>query len=276
MPGAGVQYPESSVWNLHLDLLSLMIATYEPDHITKFARNGLDSARVKRVLKKPCECTGDSRCCAQQLSVAGVVEYCQRSHHLSEECRTHLIATSYETCGPVPTDKAIRTQWHLLGVRVCVVALAAILGVTPRTLYMRVHQAVDLRKGPWSVQPHAAPQQRIVDQFFAELYMSAAEHLAEQDLDIGKADDNIAHNAALPLVLQCPTSPCQIVHGTQTSVLAHSPSWQQAMTCTTSLCDICSMGVFLTSGGNSWHGGILWQMSHRKSKCAGHHSQRSG
>ena len=175
-------------------------------------------------------------------------------------------------CGPVPADKAIRTQWHLVGVPVCVAALAAIIGVTPRTLYKSVHQAVDLRKGPWSVQPHAAPQQRIVDQFFAELYMSAAEHLAEQDLDIGTVDDNIAHDAALPLVLQRPSSPCQIFHGTQTSVLAHSPSWQHAMTCTTSLCYICSMGVFLTSGGNSWHGGILWQMSHMKSKCAGHHS----
>ena len=102
MPRAGVQCPESSVRNLHLDLLSLMLATDEADHLTKFAHNGMDSSHVKSVLKKPCECTGDSRCCAQQLSVAGVVEYCQRFHHLSEECRTHLIATSYETCGPVP------------------------------------------------------------------------------------------------------------------------------------------------------------------------------
>ena len=46
--------------------------------------------------------------------------------------------------------------------------------------------------------------------------------------------------------------------------------------CTTSLCDICSMGAFLTSGGNSWHGSNLWQMSHRKSRCTGHHSQHSG
>ena len=99
----------------------------------------------------------------------------------------HTIATAYEMCRPVPTDKAIRTQWHLLGVPVCLAALAASLGVMPRTLYKSVHQAVDLRKGPWSVQPHAAPQQRIVDQFFAELYMSAAEQLAYQDLGIGKA-----------------------------------------------------------------------------------------
>ena len=206
MPDASVQCPESSVRHLHLDLLSLMLATDEAGHLTKYARDGMDSARVKRVMKKPCECTGDSRCCARQLPEAGVVEYCQRFHHLSQECQTHLIATSYETCGPVPADRAARTQWHLLGVPVCVSALAAILGVTPRTLYKRVHQAVDLRKTPWSALPHEAPQQRIVNQFFAELYMSAAEHLAEQDLDIGKVDDNIAQDAALPegAQVQCP------------------------------------------------------------------------
>ena len=56
------------------------------------------------------------------------------------------------------------------------------------------------------MQPHAAPQQSIVNHFFAELYMSAAEHLAEQDLDIGKVDDNIAQDAALfhNSSVQCP------------------------------------------------------------------------
>ena len=162
---ARVQCPESSERRLHLDLVTLMLATDEADHLTKYARDGMDSGRVRRVLKNPCQCTGDSRCCARQLPVAGVVEYCQRFHHLSEECQTHLISTSYETCGPAPTDKSTRTQWHLLGEPVCVSALSAILGVTPRTLYKRVHQAVDLRKGPWAVQPHAAPQQSIVNHF---------------------------------------------------------------------------------------------------------------
>ena len=69
------------------------------------------------------------------------------------------------------------------------------------------HSRLAPGKGPWSVQPHAAPQQRIVDQFFAELYMSAAEQLAEQDLDRGAVADNITHDAALPLVLQCPNEP---------------------------------------------------------------------
>ena len=156
-------------------------------------------------------------------------------------------------------DKSAHTQWHLLGKPVCVSALAAILGISPRTLYKHVHRAPDLRKTSWIVQPYTAPQQRIVDQFFAELYMSAAEHLAEQDVDIGKVDDNLARDA-----LRVPESSvqraCQTFHGTQTNASAHTPSWQLAMTCTTSQCDIYSMGALLTSGGNSWHGGILLHM----------------
>ena len=198
MDGAAVQCPVNSERNLHLDLLTLLLATDEADHLTKYAQNGMDSARVQRVLKKPCNCTGDSRCRARELPMARVMEYCQRFHHLSEECQTHLMATSYETCGPSPADGGVKTQWHLLGVPVCVSALAAVLGMSPRTLYKHVHQAVDLRKGSWSVRPYDAPKEHIVNQFFAELYMSAAEHLAEQDLDIGKVDDNIAHDAALP------------------------------------------------------------------------------
>ena len=192
--------------HLHLDLLTVMLATDEADHLTTYAHNSMKAARVARVLKKPCSCAAGSRCCARHLPVQDVVEYCQRFHHLSEECQTHLISTSYETCGPASEDKATRTQWHFLGMPVCVNALASILGVTPRTLYKRVHKAVDLRKASWSVQPREAPQQRIVNQFFAELYMSAAEHLAEQDLDIGNVDDSISHDAALPddARVQCP------------------------------------------------------------------------
>ena len=75
--------------------------------------------------------------------------------------------------------------------------------------------------------------------------------------------------------VQCPLSPCQIFHGTQTSVSAHSPSWQWAMTCVISHCDICSMGVFLTSGGNSWHGGTP-SCSTFRTRRAGHRTQHFG
>ena len=76
--------------------------------------------------------------------------------------------------------------------------------MTPRTLYKYVHQRPDMRHGTWSVQLTDRPQRRACDQFFAELYMSAAEHLAEQDLDIDNIDEDIAHDDAS--VFQCPAS----------------------------------------------------------------------
>ena len=143
--------PVSSERHLHLELITLMMATGEADHLTKYALNGMDSARVKCVLKNPCQRTADSRCHARQLPLTGVMEYCERFHHLSEECQTHLVSTSYETLGPAPEHKGVKTQWHLLGVPLCVAALGALLGITPRTWYKRVHKIVDLRKGSWSV-----------------------------------------------------------------------------------------------------------------------------
>ncbi len=99
------------------------------------------------------------------------------------------------------------TAWHLLGVRICVDALAALLGMSPRSIYNHVHEKPDMRKGIWSVQLREQPQRRACDQFFAEMYMSAAEHLAEQHLDIEKVDDDIAHDDALgPDPIQRPES----------------------------------------------------------------------
>jgi hypothetical protein len=58
-----------------------------------------------------------------------------------------------------------------------------VLGMAPHTFYRCIHENPDRRKGMWSVVGHDRPQRRACDQFFAELYMSAAEHLAEQCLN---------------------------------------------------------------------------------------------
>ena len=204
---ARVQCPESSERRLHLDLVTLMLATDEADHLTKYARDGMDSGRVRRVLKNPCQCTGGSRCSARQLPVAGVVEYCQRFHHLSEECQTHLISTSYETCGPVPTDKSTRTQWHLLGEPICLcICSVCYPGSNASHVVQACSPGRGLTEGPLGCAATCGTSAKHREPIFAELYMSAAEHLAEQDLNIGKVDDNIAQDAALfhNSSVQCP------------------------------------------------------------------------
>ena len=81
--------PVSSERHLHLGPITLMMATGEVDHLAKYALNGMDSARVKRVLNNPCKCTANSKCRACQLPLTSVMDYCERFHHLSEECQTH-------------------------------------------------------------------------------------------------------------------------------------------------------------------------------------------
>ena len=90
--------------------------------------------------------------------------------------------------------QAPRTTWSLLGFRICVAALTALLGTAPCTFYKHIHEKPDRRKGKWSVVGHDRPQRRACDQFFAELYMSAAEHLAEQCLDPANSADAIAQD----------------------------------------------------------------------------------
>ena len=104
------------------------------------------------------------------------------------------LCNAYDTAGLRPDDRAPRTAWHLLGVRVCINALGTLLGHGPHKIYKLVHQVPDMGEGAWSLQPRDQPQRRVCDQFFAELYMSAAEHLAEQHLDIENVDDAIAHD----------------------------------------------------------------------------------
>ena len=73
-------------------------------------------------------------------------------------------------------------------------ASGAILGTAPRSLYKYAHQRPDMRHGTWSVQLTYRPQCRACDQFFAELYISAAAHLSEQHSDISNIGDAIAHD----------------------------------------------------------------------------------
>ena len=95
----------------------------------------------------------------------------------------------------VSNAQAPRTAWYLLGFRICVAALTALLSTAPCTFYKHIHEQPDRRKGKWSVVGHDRPQRRACDQFFAELYMSAAEHLAEQCLDPDNSADAIAQDA---------------------------------------------------------------------------------
>lgn len=163
-------------------MTAVLMATSLTSSRTFYSAKGADPTRLKKLFRNGvCSCQNNFSCKARDLQVERVVEFCDRFHKLTTECQAHLLATSYDA-GPLPTDRLPRTTWYLLGVRVCLPALCAILGRTQRTLYRQVRRVPDMRSRALSVRMHAAPQRMIVDQFFAELYMSAAEHLPTDDV----------------------------------------------------------------------------------------------
>ena len=173
-----------------LEMTAVLMATALTTSRTSFSVRGADPTRLKKLFRTGvCSCQNQFSCKARDLRVECIVEFCDRFHKLTTECQGHLLATSYDT-GPLPTDRLPRTTWYLLGVRVCLPALCAILGRTQRTLYRQVRRVPDMRSRALSVRMHAAPQRMIVDQFFAELYMSAAEHLPTDD--VTEVHSNIA------------------------------------------------------------------------------------
>jgi hypothetical protein len=97
--------------HIHLDMVTVLMATDEADQLTSYARHGMDRNRVEEVLQKPCRCGSTSHCRAITLPLSSLMEFLQRWHHLSDECKTHLLATSYETCGPQEDNKAINNNY---------------------------------------------------------------------------------------------------------------------------------------------------------------------
>lgn len=186
---------------------------------TEYAVNGADPERIRRVKQNmPCHCDCG---CYRDVPVKDLAKFCERFHRLSAECQGHLLKVAYETAGDdsvsmqsapaTNTGPALRTEWYLLGRRVCVQALAALLGMARRTLYKRVHGEVDGRK--LALGPRDAIQARMVDQFFVEVYWSAAEHLAE-DSSIKNVDRCIGEDdvAASPVNVSAPIwSPSAVV-----------------------------------------------------------------
>ena len=138
-----------------------------------------------------------------------------------------------------------------------------------------------MREGTWSVQPCDQPQRRACDQFFAELYMSAAEHLAEQQLDIDNIDDAIAHDDACGLDgVPCPVSD---EHGPSLDMSWNPDESLSTQMLMTTAADVrswpprfCNMVVCTTCGGSSWLGGHLCMQQTMRSSSKSPPTLRSG
>lgn len=164
---------------------------------TTYQSNGADVERIRTKMSEGCKCGATAK-----LNTADVTAFCTHMHSLSDEAVTHYLHTAYDTCdgGHESTTQALRTEWYFLGHRINVGCLRKLLGMASRTFYKRCHGGLDMRKFP-APSGHSSPQSVIVDQFFCELYSSAAERLPEVAAPIHDVDDHIARNQH-----KCPAS----------------------------------------------------------------------
>ena len=143
---------------------------------TTYQINGADSGRIHKLLAQGCTCG-----CTRKLKPTGVVTFCTQLRNLSEEAVAHYFQTACDTVGEEviePASKRLRTEWYFLGYLTSVECLSSVLGMSGCTLYKKWHGALDMRKVPSPVG-HTSPQRLIFDQYFCELYCSAAERLPE-------------------------------------------------------------------------------------------------
>ncbi len=190
---SAAQSATSHVRRVHLDLVPLLMIDSQAEMQSSYQQNGADPQRIRQVLSVGCSCG-----CMSKLPTKEVIDFCQRLHNLSLEARDHYIHTAYDTCGEeeassVQRSKQLHTEWHLLGQRLNVKCLQAILGIGCRAFYKKCNGRPDMRKFPRPRAP-GCPQSMIVDQFFCELYCSAAERLPEVAAPLHDVDAEISAN----------------------------------------------------------------------------------
>ena len=187
-----VQRSASQARRIHLDLVSLLMIDSKTEKQTNYQINGAESGRIRKLLSRGCR-----HGCMQKLKAADVITFCNHLHSLSEDALAHYLHTAYETCGDEADDRhllglreRVRIEWYLLGHHITVDCLQSLLGMTSRTFYKKCHGTLDMRRFP-APSGHTCPQGLIVDQFFCELYCSAAERLPEVEAPLRNVDAHI-------------------------------------------------------------------------------------
>ena len=160
---------------------------------SSYQQKGSDPQRIRQVLSAGCSCG-----CMATLPTKEAIEFCVRLRKMSDEAMAHYLHTAYDTCGAkTSSHKRARTEWRLLGHRVSVKCLGTMLGMGAHSFYKMCHGKLDMRKFP-GPKSTGCPQSMIVDQFFCELYCSAAERLPEVAVPLQDIDAVISTNTTNP------------------------------------------------------------------------------
>ncbi|CAJ1425821.1 unnamed protein product [Effrenium voratum] len=120
--------------------------------------------------------SGSGACsvCEDGLQLQDVIEFRRAYHNLAVEGKSFLLSTCYAE-GSASSDYT-RVRWRFLGKRVCTRRLLKLLGTSARTFTKAVQGSIDKRQFNGRQATEASMS---VNQFFLEVYHSAAEFLPE-------------------------------------------------------------------------------------------------
>ncbi len=164
---------------IHLDLASLWLANSpgnERPEPNKYSKNGAGPSRILRVLAAGYSCRTR---CREQVKPKALIAFCDQFHAMTDEAQAHYLYSCYDAASGLPAQtgdseappgQRRHTIWHLLGVRVSVDCLAAMLGVGPMALYKECHGQFNMRKQANTKRLWECPQSLLVEQLFCEVY----------------------------------------------------------------------------------------------------------
>lgn len=158
----------------------LALSKSDDKKLNQYQVNGMDPGRITKTLAAGCGC---KRNCLAALSVVDVSMWC-RAFHMADETKRQLVLFSlyhpevdWEDKETI-TGRQEKTTLEVSGVPICVSSFCRILGISRKRFYKLIYGEPDLRRTESGTKPAFCPQQAKVDEFFRDIYQSAAEPLA--------------------------------------------------------------------------------------------------
>ena len=164
-----------------LDMTAVLMATCLTSSRTIYSAKGGDPVRLKKLYRAGISSRHTSLSCK-----ARIIAFFDRFHKLT----TDRVSGSFICWQPATTQRGHcpRADYlERLGISwesrfACQNYAPSWVAHRKRCTDKQVNKVPDVRSRAWSLRMRAVPQRQIVDQRFAELYMSAAEHLPTDDV----------------------------------------------------------------------------------------------
>ena len=150
---------------------------------SKYQENGMDEKRILQVLAEGCKCKLN---CLSAFKASEVIAWC-KAFHLADDTKLRMCLFSLyhpegtewsQEASLTISGRSSRTQLEICGSHICIEAFCRLLGMSRKRFYKLVNGEADLRTKESGTRPTFCPKQAQVDEFFRDLYQSAAEPLA--------------------------------------------------------------------------------------------------